>query len=212
MRPLLVALVLLAHSHAGAQEPAAVEPTPPVASAPPTEPADSRPSLAQEVAGFRFGWSEAEVIAACRTAGHRWREGTRPGSGACTGTAASIGYPAMVMVSFCDGRACGMGLALDLNGDAAVLSAIEDLRHALGVRYGAPSFEPTGSQHCQESFARGHTACVSLGDLALRWRWVTWHDGLVVLSLTGREGRMDVMLSYFTPLARQQGAQDRRSL
>jgi hypothetical protein len=85
-----------------------------------------------ELAGFRFGWSEARAQRACVAAGHRWA--AEAPTARCSGAARDPGFPALVSLRFCDGRVCEIEAEhAEASGwGGAYVTALRALRAAFG--------------------------------------------------------------------------------
>ncbi|MBX3247368.1 MAG: hypothetical protein KF901_09310 [Myxococcales bacterium] len=135
-------------------------------------PAGSELQAPTELAGFHFAWPVARARRACRTAGHRW-EDVRGGEplARCSGAARDPGFPAQVMLRFCEGRVCEVRaeLAEDHGWGGAYVSALRGLRAAFGREH-AGRFRGADAA-CVAALERAEDAPCFLRDGQARHYW-----------------------------------------
>lgn len=148
----------------------------------------------REAAGFELGANEAQLEAACQTAGHNWSP-LGKGQAQCSGTPNKLATQAAATIRFCAGKACVV--RLNLAQTQKTLETFNAVSRVLEQRYGSYRERRKGGGGCK---LVGEEACIKNGAITLIRTW-TWPDGHAVQLSIGPDARdrVSVDLTYATP-------------
>lgn len=128
-----------------------------------------------ELGGFTFGESLAQSRRQCRRAGHRFSE--RNGAYRCSGSPASLGFPAEVSLGYCDGRLCEVQAILQAPDTAPHFAAWAEaygrLHRVLTAAFGeAQQNHWRAPEPCRRALQSGRSAaCFTREGMRARHWW-----------------------------------------
>jgi hypothetical protein len=149
-------------------------------------------------AGFELGLSHSVARQRCESAGHRW-DAIDAGHAACSGTAASLGFPATTRLAFCEADLCA--ITVTHSPAAHWLEPFTALQRTLTAKYGTASKRRLRiPPMCRTDEQFDRCALDGTLDLSMSWQWPAGQRLRLSLGRASpHAGESAVRLTYVKP-------------
>lgn len=146
--------------------------------------ATAKKSPPSGAAGFTFGSSVEDSMAAC-TEKHEWAA-TADTSFTCSGTPKAVGVDASTALKFCGGVLCKIDLVVKTSSDESKewLSGLTGLEKSLEKKYGPPEQKKKLPSECRDNIL----PCVREGTAWVKYIWEFESHTTITLRMSNKPG------------------------